>query len=322
MQYRVSVDELALDELTSVSDDLENLRDDPDDAALRRLSHEIFDPTAYAALHADLRQAVAGDPNFDLPRHYIEYGLEEGRAPSLLFDVGFVQQTLQRIEGRAMTPREAMVTFAKMPDTDRFVPNRWFRVWSFLALYAEYHPALCDMADYEVFSFYLLGCRDEAFSPNGLFNEEAYRIRYPDVADAIEHGHCRSGFDHFVLNGAIEGRENIPGYGFGLGDAVAPPQRDLVLGNAPDLAPLVHWFDECFYLSVYEDVHSLKRQRRVGAGLEHFIVAGAAEGRVPHPAIAEAVRADSTARPIVDPSAATALWDVVRAMASRKQPAC
>lgn len=42
------------------------------------------------------------------------------------------------------------------------------------------------------------------------FDESYYLEVYPDIAAAIEQGKCRDGFDHFVHNGAAEGRAPHP----------------------------------------------------------------------------------------------------------------
>ena len=112
----------------------------------------------------------------------------------------------------------------------------------------------------------------------------AYRQLYPDVAAQIAAGTVSSGFVHFITKGQAEGRVGIPGYGVGVAEpATLPRPAALLLGQMSTMRQVLWYFDEEFYLSVYRDAHALKRQGRVRSGLEHFLVAGCAEGRLPHP---------------------------------------
>jgi hypothetical protein len=145
----------------------------------------------------------------------------------------------------------------------------------------------------------------KAFTPSGLFNEEAYRASYPDVAAMILGGKVASGFMHFIMQGEEEGRCNLPGYGIGETTAA---QSAVLLGHVPDPgAGLLH-YDEEFYLTVYEDVHVLKRQGRLKSGLEHFIITGCREGRLPHPTLL---------RDMIDTAPAEG-WDFLAYVAPRR----
>jgi hypothetical protein len=89
--------------------------------------------------------------------------------------------------------------------------------------------------------------------PNvGLVDEAWYLALYPDIADAIEAGHFRSGEDHYVMHGILEGR----------------------LPRKPD-------FDEAWYLGAYPDVADAVRDGRVASGYEHYLRQGCLEGREP-----------------------------------------
>lgn len=118
-----------------------------------------------------------------------------------------------------------------------------------------------------------------------MFNEERYRDRYPEVAAAIAHDEFGSGFLHFVYQGADAGYVNLPQFDVQGFRAAGQSEQDYVCAQHADLRSVVPWFDETFYLSVYEDVHQLKRREVIRSGLEHFLVLGFAEGRVPHPGL-------------------------------------
>jgi hypothetical protein len=81
-------------------------------------------------------------------------------------------------------------------------------------------------------------------------DEDFYRKRYPDVAEAVAKGKLPSCRDHFVYTGYYEGRVPAP-------EAV----------------------DEAWYLSAYPDVAEAVRKGRVGSASEHYLETGQFEGR-------------------------------------------
>jgi hypothetical protein len=252
--------------------------------ATDNLLQDMFDARLYLWLYADVAEA-AGSPEFSPIRHFTVYGMQEGRDPSLYFSAAHVAAELTRIEGRDVAVGQAFHAFAQLPLKQRFVPNTWFSPWAFQATHGAAHPEIAGLTDYELFLFYLANCARSALSPSGLFNEAAYRDNYHDVADAIAAGEVPSGFIHFIMNAGREQRRNLPGYGTGLaaGQSAPPPETAFLLARGGS-GNVLWCFDEEFYLSAYPDINLLKRQGRIGAGLEHFIVAGFSEQRVPHPA--------------------------------------
>jgi glycosyltransferase involved in cell wall biosynthesis len=254
--------------------------------SLDSLLRDLFDAKLYLWLYPDVAEAAAA-PDFNPFRHFVDYGMKEGRDPSLFFNCAHVAAELSRIEGRDMAIGDAFMAFAQLPPKQRFVPNGWFSPWAFRTTHIAAHPGITGLPDYELFLYYLENCARHALSPSGLFNEAAYRDNYHDVADAIEANEVQSGFIHFIMSAKRETRRNLPGYGVGLpaGQNEPPPEPAFLLTRG-GTGNVLWYFDEEFYLSVYPDIHLLKRQGRIGSGLEHFIVAGFTENRVPHPAAA------------------------------------
>jgi hypothetical protein len=83
------------------------------------------------------------------------------------------------------------------------------------------------------------------------FDDSYYRQANPDVDAAIKSGQCRSAFDHFITNGAKEGRK-------------------------PD-----QYFEESYYLNTNPDVRNAVATGNCNSGFEHFIKFGSKEGRNP-----------------------------------------
>jgi GT2 family glycosyltransferase/glycosyltransferase involved in cell wall biosynthesis len=251
----------------------------------------FFDERFYG-LYEDLRQAKLRDPSFDLFQHFLEYGITEGRSPSPLFDLHFVRSKLARYNGKRVDLPDVIGAFFDISAAERFVPNSWFSPWSFRRLYGPvFEDEIETLSDYGLFEYYIAHVREGALSPNGVFSEEEYRARYPDVAEALRRGEWESGFLQFIYCGADEGRRNLPSFDLSLYRSLGggETERDYILTHHADLRQVVPWFDETFYLSVYEDAHELKRREMIRSGLEHFLVLGFSEGRIPHPAMLERV---------------------------------
>ncbi len=253
---------------------------DPDhNARVSELADRYFSQNAYAELYDDVGSIYRDDQSFDLRDHFLLYGCEEGRTPSLLFDVDYVSHRLAKFDDTELPRRDIFRHFAMLPAEQRFIPNRLFSPWAFRALYTARYPEIADLSDYALFEFYLDHQAYAALSPNGVFNEAAYRTRYPDVARAVGEGSLASGFQHFLLHGQSDGRVNLPGTR-GVGPAC---DAVWIRTGQPGLEPVLWWFNELFYLSVYPDVQDLVRRSIVMSGLEHFLLVGYAEGRLPCP---------------------------------------
>ncbi len=154
-------------------------------------------------------------------------------------------------------------------------------------LYKSRFQEVALLSDYALFVFYLERVAEEQVSPSGLFSEEDYRAAHPDIAAAIAAGRLGSGFDYFAGQDEPVTAGTLPHF-----DADQPnhagairAERDFVLSGQPEIGARLWWFDECFYLTVYPDVHALKRQGAIRSGLEHFMMLGGREGWLPHPAL-------------------------------------
>ncbi len=127
-----------------------------------------------------------------------------------------------------------------------------------------------------------------------LFDERFYRLRYPDVEQAVRNCGYRSGLDHFLLEGMKQRRD--PNLWF---------NEDFYLRAYPDVALAVTngaylsgfdqyikegmkqqrdpspWFSERYYLERYPDVARAVRDGVYRSGSDHFARRGLTEGRNP-----------------------------------------
>ena len=85
------------------------------------------------------------------------------------------------------------------------------------------------------------------------FDEEWYLATYPDIAEAIQLGHFRSGWSHFRSIGYLEGR----------------------LGVQPAV-------DSEWYIGRYSDVARALLDGTVTSAADHYINFGYLEGRLPY----------------------------------------
>ena len=258
----------------------------------------LFDEEFYLR-QEDICLERSRDVSFDAFEHFQKHGISEGRSPSFAFDINFVHHKLARYLGIKIQLSEVIATFLELAPAERFVPNGWFSPWSFRRLYGPVYDEIESLPDYELFEYYMAHVAERALSPNGLFNEQAYRARYPDVARAVEQQDFRSGFLHFVYHGAADGRINLPGFSLlaYAADRNGETEKDYVLAHHAELQRVVPWFDESFYLSVYGDAHDLKRREAIRSGLEHFLVLGFSERRIPHPAMLDDMAEPGTDSP-------------------------
>ncbi len=269
----------------------------------------VFSRQYYVSKYADIREIVKANALFDVERHFWDFGAAEGRLPSFAFDLHHVRHRLARTFALQVVGLDAVRAYFDLPEAERFVPNTWFNPWSFRMLYKSRFPSVVNFSAYEMFVFYLDIVATEQVSPNGLFSEEAYRLANADVAAAIAAGRIASGFAHFaatddaVHRGTLfdfDAENPIPG-------ETGRAERSFVLSEGQEVGDRLWWFDEHFYLSVYPDVHALKRHGVIRSGLEHFLVLGDQEARLAHPALADvaarprdvALRAALAARPRV-----------------------
>ena len=57
----------------------------------------VFDPQFYASKYSDLRNAFGKDEN-ELRKHYLNYGINEGRQGSIVFDVSFYRNAYRDLQ--------------------------------------------------------------------------------------------------------------------------------------------------------------------------------------------------------------------------------
>jgi GT2 family glycosyltransferase/glycosyltransferase involved in cell wall biosynthesis len=257
--------------------------------AANKIPEFVFRRHYYVNKYPDIKDIVKSNPLFDVERHFWDFGAAEGRLPSLDFDLHYVRHRLARSFSVQVIGEAAVQAYFDLPDGERFVPNTWFNQWAFVKLYKSRFPHIINLSAYDLFVFYLEIVNTEQVSPNGVFSEADYCAANPDVASAVAAGRIASGFAHFAETDETLRPGTLPDF-----DVANPnleeayrAERSFVLAGNQAIGDRLWWFDEHFYLTVYPDVHALKRHGVIRSGLEHFLVVGDAEGRLPHPSLAD-----------------------------------
>ncbi len=163
-------------------------------------------------------------------------------------------------------------------------PNRFFDEAWHRAVYPGVVAAIRDGAVTSGFDLYCRGAF-RTRTPHWLFQELAYRARYPDLTDAaLESSDVANGYDHFLRHGDRERRLAHPLFDPAFYLVQLPPEEQ---ARADALGPFHHYlawiddpgtelqtspaFDPAWYLDRYPEVRHAIAQRRWRSALHHYL---------------------------------------------------
>ena len=185
-----------------------------------RSPHWLFDDALYGSLYEDMSLENL-DRNHCYGRydHFLKSGQREGRTAHLMFDGRFYKARAIETgdDENTIDFVGPFMHFIYRLHSDRIElpPSIYFDpVW-----YAEHHAeakadiengSFCSAIHHYLCSETLSGGRRGSLDPVRQFSEHFYRTRYPDVANAVEIGDFRNGYQHFVQLGAFELRRPSP----------------------------------------------------------------------------------------------------------------
>ncbi len=171
--------------------------------------HWLFDDALYDDLYEDMSL-----DNLDAHRcygrydHYIKSGQREKRMAQFLFDGGFykagaVAAGMPEGEVDALGPYVHFL-YRLGAGGPELPPSIYFEP----AWYLEQNAGAKSCVERGLFRgaihHYLCSEAPEHLDPVPQFSEQYYRLSYPDIAAAIEHGFYRSGYQQFIQQGAFE----------------------------------------------------------------------------------------------------------------------
>lgn len=217
----------------------------------------LFDETDYLARYGDVAAAVrAGDfvSGYD---HFLDFGLYEGRDPSILYSEAFYRSEYPDVDAAIRDGffRSGLEHFLKFGSSEGRNPSAFFNEQEYLAAFPDIQAKIDDgsfFADFESgFDHYIeFGYSENRLPPQLSYFDEGYYLgAYPDVAASVEAGEFLDGLQHYIRHGQGERR-----------DPSANFNESNYLERYPDVVPALGTF--------------------FSSGFEHFILNGRAEGRI------------------------------------------
>lgn len=210
-------------------------------------SPEVFDAEAYVALYGDLQAAFGSDRNAAV-RHWLDYGIYEGRVGAPWFDAGYYLSRNPDVEaaygaGNYAGAVDHFVTFGAYegrPSSPAFDASFYLSSWPDLvnAFGWDYHSALQHFRDY--------GIRERRVS-SPVFDLGHYLASYGDL-EHVFGANPIGAIDHYLSFGTSEGRASSS------------------------------VFDVQYYLSQYPDLQNAFGNN-YAAARNHFLHFGVSEGR-------------------------------------------
>lgn len=212
----------------------------------------LFDETFYLFPNADVAAAVRSGSLASGFDHFVEFGLLEGRSPSLLYSEAFYLSQNADVAAAVSSGSfdSGLEHFLLLGHLEGRSGSGVFREADYLAGNPDVAAAVAADGFDSGFEHYLEFGINEGRGPNiSLFSEAFYQASNPDVAAAVQAGSFSDGLAHYLAFGASEGR------------------RPSSL------------FSESAYLAANPDVAAAVGAGSLPSGFLHYAGFGRAEGR-------------------------------------------
>lgn len=213
---------------------------------------EFFDEQYYLNQNSDVKDAVSSGALPSGYQHFLQFGITEGRNPSILYDEEFYLANNAAVN-QAVTDGlfdSGLQHFLLFGADELRDPSEIFSQTEYLDDNPDVLAAVSSNAVGSGFEHYILFGANELRPPQlYLYNEEFYLEANPDVATAVQNGALADGFAHFVSFGQTEGR-------------------------APSLL-----FNEASYLALNSDVAAAVEADAFASGFSHYVQFGRFEER-------------------------------------------
>jgi len=212
----------------------------------------LFDETDYLSNNLDVAAAVQRDDFRYGFEHFVQFGINEGRACSDWFDADYY--LAQNADVAAAVSRgevTAIAHFLNFGHKEGRNPSAFFDDSDYLLKHPDVKAAVNAGRFDSAFEHYIEVGAEEGRLTGGLLFEEAFYLQQnADVAAAVQGGTVVSGLVHFLGSGQSEGRDPSSG------------------------------FNQTAYLSRYDDVAAAVASGAFLSGFEHYLLFGRAEERI------------------------------------------
>lgn len=213
---------------------------------------DFVDEVYYLSNNPDVAAAVASGAIANGYTHFVNFGINEGRAVNALFDRDAYLAANPDVAAAVETGAISSGVFHYLSNghLENRAPGGSFNPANYLASNPDVAAAVAAGAFVSPFEHALeFGVFEGRFEQSLLFDEASYLGANPDVADAVAAGAIASGLAHYVGFGSREGR------------------------------PADVQFDEAGYLAANPDVAAAVETGGLPSGFAHFLAFGVAEGR-------------------------------------------
>jgi len=171
---------------------------------------QLFDESFYLAQNRDVAVAAQLGQTTAF-QHFLDFGITEGRDPSILFDEDFYLANNPDVAASVASPdgfSSGLEHFLIVGHEDGRDPSSLFSQDDYLANNADVAAVISPDGIRSAFEHYILFGSDEDRLPElALYNETFYLNNNPDVAALVGPGLAfADGFQHFVSFGQTEGR--------------------------------------------------------------------------------------------------------------------
>ena len=179
---------------------------------------ELFDETYYLSQNPDVVAELANDTFSYGYEHFLQYGLNEGRNPSVYYDevlylTIYADVSIAVANGQFSSGLEHYLEFGHRENR---IASNLFDANDYLLDNPDVAAAVDESIFASGFEHYLAFGAGEGRISTLLFEEAYYLHQNPDVAAAVNDGFFQSGFEHYVSFG--QGEERNPGPLFDEGD--------------------------------------------------------------------------------------------------------
>ncbi|WP_204140651.1 cadherin-like domain-containing protein [Halomicronema sp. CCY15110] len=164
---------------------------------------QLYDEAFYLSQNPDVAALVGSTFNSGY-QHFVQFGIAEGRNPSVLFNESFYLSTYADVRNAVASGAldSGLSHFLNNGHRERRDPSAFFDQSDYLLSNPDVALAVGQGVLSSPFQHYILAGVDESRSPNlALFDQEFYLTNSPDVAAAGVNA-----YQHFIENGQFEGR--------------------------------------------------------------------------------------------------------------------
>ena len=179
-----------------------------------------FDEKWYQQRYGEVAAAVKSGALSCGFEHFVLYGIRQDFAPSMLFNACWYRQQYYSRDQRERYP---VVDYLSTKPKLRPCPTPLFDPAWYSTQYLSRTESPDKQYNFSAFEHYLLMGRRLGYSPSVHFNELAYRQSYKEAEAAVESGRYKSGLEHFISEGALNGNVALSHLKQAGVDYAAPP---------------------------------------------------------------------------------------------------